>query len=398
MNHNTLILRKGAERRLRAGHVWIYSNEVDIQRSPLVALQPGEQVLVQGANGKPLGTAFVNPHTLICARLISRDPAQWFTRRLLEQRLQQAESLRQSRFEQHCYRLAYGDSDGLPGLVIDRFGEDAVVQISNAGMEHFKQDLHELLHARHGLRRVFFRNDAKLREAEGLAISLESPDDPQPADLQLVENGVQFRVPALGGQKTGWFYDHRQNRALLRHYVPGKRVLDVFSYVGGWGVQAACFGASQVTCVDSSQSALEQAQRNAALNGVDDRMATLCGDAFEVLKALREQEEKYDVIVLDPPAFIPRRKDIEAGEAAYSRINQQALQLLRPGGILVSASCSMHLQRERLLDILRAAGRTIDRFVQVIEQGHQGADHPILPAVPETDYLKAFFVRASYSL
>ncbi len=391
-----LILAKGADRRLRAGHVWIYSNEVDTARSPLGTFTAGAQVEVLASGGKPMGTAFVNPRTLICGRLISRHPGQWMTAALLRQRLRAAEDQRRQRFGQPYYRLAFGDSDGLPGLVVDRFGSTAVVQISVAGMEALHDDIRQILEREHRIDRVIFRNDAKLRETEGLPTL--AADESGPDLLRVEENGVAFEVSASGGQKTGWFYDHRLNRAALRPYVQGARVLDVFSYVGGWGIQAAVFGAAAVTCVDSSAAALERATANAGLNGVADRVTTLCGDAFDVLKGLRETHQRFDVVIVDPPAFIPRRKDIKAGEAAYARLNQLALQVLEADGLLVSASCSMHLQRERLLDIIRATTRQTDRFAQVLEQGHQGPDHPILPAVPETEYIKAFFVRVRASM
>jgi 23S rRNA (cytosine1962-C5)-methyltransferase len=396
--HGELILAKGADRRLRTGHVWIYSNEVDTQRSPLGAFESGQQVTVLGASGKPLGTAFINPHTLICGRIISRTPERWMTASLLQQRLAAAEHMRLQRFTKPYYRLVFGDSDGLPGLVIDRFGEAAVVQISVAGMEVFKADINDILHKHHGITRVIFKNDGKMRETEGLVSLVESSDDPALGNLHLEENGVQFEVSVSAGQKTGWFYDHRLNRAALRPYVKGASVLDVFSYVGGWGIQAGAFGAASVLCVDSSAAALDLANHNARLNGLQDKVSTRCGDAFEVMRDLRENLQKFDVVIVDPPAFIPRKKDIKVGEAAYTKLNLLALQLLNPGGLLVSASCSMHLQRESLVDIIRGTARQTDRFVQIVEQGHQGPDHPILPSVPETDYIKAFFVRSLLSL
>jgi 23S rRNA (cytosine1962-C5)-methyltransferase len=194
----------------------------------------------------------------------------------------------------------------------------------------------------------------------------------------------------MAGQKTGWFYDHRMNRARLMAYAPGRRVLDVFSYVGGWGVQAAAAGASEVLCVDASADALVHAQANAALNGVEARFGTRRGDAFDVLRELAADGQRYDVVVLDPPAFIKRRKDQKAGEEAYRRLNQLALEVLRQDGILVSASCSYHLPAEALQDAMLRAVRRQGRSLQILEQGHQGPDHPVHPAIPETAYLKAF--------
>lgn len=393
-----LVLTKGSERRLKSGHVWIYSNEVDTKQSPLPGFQPGEQVRVVTATGKPMGTAFVNPHTLICGRLISRNPDATMNARLVRERLQTADKLRLRRFDKPFYRLAFGDSDGLPGLVVDRFDQTAVVQISTAGMEGLVTEVAEALKSACGIQRVILKNDGKMRETEGLASYVECLDGPMPASLAVEENGVRFEIDAAGGQKTGWFYDHRENRHSLKPYVSDARVLDVFSYVGGWGVQAAVFGAREVICVDSSTTALDQVARNAALNGIEQRVSSLAGDAFTVMKSLCEERERFDVVIVDPPALIPRKKDIKAGEAAYQRLNQLALRLLNPDGILVSASCSMHLKRDSLLEILRNSGRTIDRFVQVLEQGHQSPDHPILPAVPETEYIKSFTIRSLATL
>jgi 23S rRNA (cytosine1962-C5)-methyltransferase len=214
-----------------------------------------------------------------------------------------------------------------------------------------------------------------------------------PESVELIENGTRFMAPVHGGQKTGWFYDHRINRSQLQQYVAGKRVLDVFSYIGGWGIQAAVAGASEVYCVDASATAIDAVLANATLNGVEDRVAAIQGKAIDVLKQLIADQERFDVVVLDPPAFIKKRKDQKAGEAAYRHINELGMRLLGRDGLLVSASCSMHLAKETLLDIVRASGRHLDRHVQIIGQGGQGPDHPIHPAIAETDYLKAVFAR-----
>jgi 23S rRNA (cytosine1962-C5)-methyltransferase len=239
---------------------------------------------------------------------------------------------------------------------------------------------------------ILFRNDSSGRALEGLPEYVETAFGTVPEVVELEENGVRFGAP-MAGQKTGWFYDHRMNRARLMAYAPGRRVLDVFSYVGGWGVQAAAAGAEQVVCVDASAEALEHAGRNAALNGVEARVQVRRGDAFDALRELGADGEKFDVVVLDPPAFIKRRKDQKAGEEAYRRINQLALEVLKQDGMLVSASCSYHMPREALQDAMLRATRHRGRALQIVEQGHQGPDHPVHPAIPETAYLKAFFGR-----
>ncbi|MDB5997559.1 MAG: SAM-dependent methyltransferase [Pseudomonas sp.] len=206
-------------------------------------------------------------------------------------------------------------------------------------------------------------------------------------------NGVKFEAPVIQGQKTGWFYDHRMNRARLAPYAKGKRVLDLYSYIGGWGVQAAAFGASEVFCVDASAFALDGVERNAALNGFAEKMTCIEGDVFEALKELKASEERFDVIVADPPAFIKRKKDMKNGEGAYRRLNEQAMRLLSKDGILVSASCSMHLPEDDLQNILLTSARHLDRNIQMLERGGQGPDHPVHPAIAETRYIKSITCR-----
>ncbi len=389
-----LRLKKDEDRRLRAGHLWVFSNEVDVQRTPLTAFEPGEPVEVQDARGAPLGSGYVNPHSLICARLVSRDPRATFDRDLLRRRLERALALREMLFEEPFYRLAFGEGDGLPGLVVDRFGGVLVVQVTTAGMERLRDELVSVLEEVLRPSGILLRNDIPSRALEGLELHVDTALGTVPERVEIRENGVRFQVPLTTGQKTGWFYDHRMNRARMRRYVRGRRVLDVFSYIGGWGVQAAAAEAERVLCVDSSAGALEELEGNARLNGLADRVSTLRADAFDALRDLREAKERFGVIVLDPPAFIKRRKDSKQGEKAYRRVNQLALELLSDEGVLISASCSFHLSRDALLEAVLRASRDAGREVQILEEGHQAADHPIHPAIPETSYLKAFLARS----
>ncbi len=391
--HPPLRLRRGEERRLRAGHLWIYSNEVDVGRTPLAALEPGALVNVLDHRGKVLGTAYVNPHSLICARLLARRPDVELDAAFITARLERALSWRERLFDVPFYRLAYGESDGLPGLVVDRYGADLVVQITTAGMERVRAAVVEALQGLLRPRHLVLRNDTPARELEGLPAYVEAAGGSLPEVLEVEENGARFEVPAVGGHKTGWYYDHRLNRARLQQHARGRTVLDVFSYDGAWAVQALAAGAEAALCVDSSAGALARARDNAARNGVGERLEVMRGDAAEVLAALHEQGRKFDLVVLDPPAFVKRRRDLKAGAAAYRRINGLALRLLPANGLLVSCSCSYHMPRERLLSEIRQAALHGGRLLQVVEQGHQGPDHPVHPAMPETDYLKAFFCR-----
>jgi 23S rRNA (cytosine1962-C5)-methyltransferase len=388
-----LVLKSTSDRRLKLGHLWVFSNEVDTIQSPLKGFTLGQQAVVTTHNGKPLGIAVINPNGLICGRMVSRDETIPLNKSLLVHRFKQSLALREMTFDAPYYRLIYGDSDLLPGLVVDRFGDYLVVQIAGAGMELLKDDIVEALVQVIKPVGILMSNEHSARVLEGLAEYTEVAYGEMPESVELIENGARFMAPVHGGQKTGWFYDHRMNRAQLQQYVKGKRVLDVFSYIGGWGVQAAVAGAKEVICVDVSEQALDCVSQNAALNDVSDRLHTIQGKAIDVLKQLIAEGERFDIIVLDPPAFIKRRKDQKAGEAAYRHINELAMRLLGRDGLLVSGSCSMQLSNETLVEIVRAAGRHLDRQVQIIAQGGQGPDHPVHPAIPETQYLKAVFAR-----
>lgn len=389
----SLRLKANADRRLRAGHLWVYSNEVDVVATPLNAFQPGDQAILEAAGGKPLGVVALSPNNLICARLVSRDVKHVLDKSLLVHRLNVALSLRERLFDKPFYRLVYGDSDLLPGLVVDRFGDHLVVQLASAAMERNKDAVLDALVQVLKPRGVLWKNDSAARDAEGLERYVDTAFGVVPEWVALEENGVKFEAPVLEGQKTGWFYDHRMNRARLAPYVEGKRVLDLFSYIGGWGVQAAAFGASEVFCVDASGFALDGVERNATLNGVAEKVTCVEGDVFEALKELKAAEERFDVVVADPPAFIKRKKDLKNGEAAYRRLNEQAMRLLNKDGILVSASCSMHLPEDDLQNILLGSARHLDRNIQLLERGGQGPDHPVHPAIAETRYIKSLTVR-----
>lgn len=393
-----LRLKKNEERRLRSGHLWIFSNEVDTAQTPLKGFTAGDLAVVESARGEALGTAYVNPDSLIAARILSRDPRKSINTAFFRKRLERALALREWAYGKPHYRLVFGESDGLPGLIIDRFGDVFAVQTNTAGMEKLQPQIVEALDALFSPRAVVIRNTSSLRTLEGLAddtrVVIGTLSDP----IEIEENGARFRIDALQGQKTGWFYDHLDNRAALTRWCPGKRVLDLFAYTGAWGLPAALAGATSVECVDASVPALELAADNARLNGVAERMRFTNADVFDFLRQAREERHHYDVIVLDPPAFIKRKKDVAKGLEAYRRLNQAALQVLAPGGLLVSASCSFHLSRDSLHDLLRASARHLDRHLVFVARGGQAADHPVHPAIPETDYLKAFFCQAGPSL
>lgn len=398
MAHPEIYLKKNEDKRLRKGHLWVFSNEVDVKRSPLEQFSAGDLVQVKSDDGKVLGTAYINPQALICARLLSRKPNLKCGANFFKERLATALALREKLFDQPYYRLVFGESDGLPGLVIDRFGSVLSVQITTAGIDQRKEALFAALHELLSPEAIILKNDNSQRQQEGLDLESELAYGKLPEPLIIEENGARFKIDILEGQKTGWFYDHRSSRAHLAGIAKNQRVLDLFSYTGAWGVPAALAGALEVTCVDASESALTLARENAELNGVQDKMHFVRSDVFEFLKQARLENRLYDIIVLDPPALIKRKKDFKQGYEAYRRLNHLALQVLSKNGILVSASCSHHLSRENLHEILRSSGRHIDRHLVFFAEGGQGPDHPIDPAAPETEYLKTFFCAVSSSL
>lgn len=397
MEMANLRLKTNEERRIKQGHLWIFSNEVDTQATPLKSFSAGQEVLIEAANGKPLGMGYVNPNSLICARILSRSAKVNFNQKFLKKRIQEAQRLRELQYDQPYYRLVFAEGDGLPGLVIDRFGSVFSVQISTAGMEVKKDDIVQVLINLYQPQAIVLKNDLPSRELESLELYEEVVYGELPDEVLIEENATKFAIPVVEGQKTGWFYDHRDSRRYLQNLVKDKRVLDVFSYLGGWGIAALQAGAKEVTCVDASESALDGVDKNAALNGLSEACITIQGNAFDVLKALKADMQKFDVVIVDPPAFIKRKKDFKQGLEAYRRINEMAMRVLEKDGILVSASCSHHLSRDQLMHSVQQAARHIDRQAQCFAQGHQAADHPVHPAIPETEYIKTLFFRVSAS-
>lgn len=387
-----LQLKTHEERRLRAGHLWAYSNEVDTAATPLKGIAPGSLCRLEDYRGKPLGIATVNPHVLLAVRVLSGQGDAVIDVDFFERRLRQALALRTKLFPSPHYRLVFGESDSLPGLVVDRFGSVLVAQITTAGMELLKPLLIEALHRVLSPEGILFRNDTAMRQTEGLG-GEDEVIGTVPDWVRVDESGVPFDAPLKGGQKTGWFYDQRANRDRLAPYAKGAKVLDLFSYVGGWAMRSAAFGAASVTCVDSSEPALAAAQRSAALSGVT--LETIKADALDALKTLRAEGRQFDLVIVDPPALIKRKKDEEAGLAHYGALNRAAMHLLAADGVLVSCSCSHHLSEEQLQRILLRESRQAGRRLQILERGEQGPDHPVHPAIPETRYLKAFYCRVT---
>ncbi len=385
-----LYLLPRADRRVRLGHLWVFSNEVDIARSPLTQYAPGDIATVRDSYGKPAGTAYVNPGALICARMLSSDGRARIDEEWWISRIRRAVELRERIYPTPHYRAVYGESDGCPGLVVDRYGDVLVAQMNTAGIVKMRDSIVAALQTVTHARGILLRSAGSVRQIEGIEDFDEAVGD-VPDSAQISEDGAAFFAPLRTGQKTGYFFDQRDNRSRLARYVHGRSVLDMYSYIGSWGIRAALFGASQVTCCDSSQLALDVALENASCNGVAIQVQQ--GDALEILTKYAREGRRFGVVIVDPPALVKRRKDLAAGQALYERLNRLALSVLEPGGVLVSCSCSHHLETGMLQRAILSAAKEAGRRVQILEKHAHGPDHPIHPAMPETEYLKAFFVR-----
>ncbi|WP_306524439.1 class I SAM-dependent rRNA methyltransferase [Dokdonella sp.] len=393
MEYPALYLKRGEDARLRAGHLWVFSNEVDVERSPLTAFAPGDACAIVDHRGKAIGIGYVNPNSLIAARLVARGLDHPLDSSLIVHRLNVALSLRERLYAQPYYRLVFGEADGLPGLTVDRFGDVLVAQATTAGMDRRKEEIRDALVKVLKPRQLWWKNDAGIRALEHLPEVVELGHGEPGGEVFAREGRLEFLIDPVGGQKTGWFYDQRENRDQLARLAAGKRVLDMFSYLGGWGIRAAAEGASDVVCVDASAAAVESIAANAERNGVGARVRATRADAFDHLRALREARERFDVVILDPPAFIKRKKDAAEGRLAYRRLNELGMQVLARDGLLVTCSCSHHLPRAALLDGVQQGARHLDRQVQMLIALQQAPDHPVHPAIAETEYLKGFICR-----
>jgi 23S rRNA (cytosine1962-C5)-methyltransferase len=386
MNHHKTIRLKPKEgRRARAGAPWVFSNEIQMDGAAKT-LAPGTVVNVLFDDGQPLGTGYFNPKSLIGVRLLDRAVDTVIGTGFFARKIERALALRDAVYARPFYRLAHAEGDGLPGLTLDRFGDTVVAQITTAGMEALIEPLLAALEKTIKPANVILRNDAPARSLEGLDEYVRAAKG-EAGRIAVEENGVRFLADLAGGQKTGWYYDQRDNHAFMAALATDKSVLDAYSYSGGFGIAAAKAGAKEVICVDSSAPALALAEESAAANGV--AIKPVKADVFEELERLAGAKETFDIVIADPPPFVRARKDLEPGAKAYRKLARLGCEVTAPGGMLFVASCSHNMPAERFASECAAGIARTGRRAALIRSAGAGPDHPVHPMLPETAYLKA---------
>lgn len=386
---NRVILKPGKDKRVRMGHLWVYQGEIGIID---IGVKPGDVVEVLDNRGRFLGMGYYNQASQIAVRLLSKE-REPIDRDFFRKRLEHALAYRKRvRPEATSYRLIYGEGDRLPGLIVDRFEDYLVVQFLTKGMDVHRETIIQLLAELCQPKAIIERSDTSARRLEELpectgCIYGKVPSGP----IEIRDNGLKFRVDLLEGQKTGYFLDQSANRAALRSYVSGRKVLDCFCHVGSFAVHAAAYGAQSVLGVDISDDAVTLAAQNADLNGLGDICRFKTANVFDFLRDEEARQSEFDLIILDPPAFTKSKQTVDRAVRGYKEINLRALKMLPPGGILVTCSCSHHMNNELFWEIINSAAVDAKRQIRLLERRTQGPDHPILVGVPETEYLKSWY-------
>ncbi len=377
-------LKAKEERRLNAGHWWVFSNEIDGLDT---SIEPGTLVRVLSHEGKQVGHGYFNPHSLIAVRLLQKGEEELPDDFVFEN-LDNAYAYRKEMGVRKYGRMCYGEADHMPGLVVDRYGDVLVVDVLTAGMEKLKPQITKVLQKIFKPTGIYYKNDSAFRALEGLTNTPEIIGE-VPEFVEIEENGVKYNVPLRGGQKTGFYFDQRENRAFLKPYFKDKLVLDLYSYIGSFGITAALAGATQVWGCDSSAAAVECAKKNAELNGVQDTVVFHRDDAERLLSALKKGElpDQPDMILLDPPAFVKSRKALPQAVGLYVKLVKMALEGMKAGSYLAFSTCSHHISRELFVDIIRQGASKAGRTAVLVELRGQAKDHPILIGMPETEYL-----------
>lgn len=385
-------LQPGGDKRAMLGHPWIFSNELAMD-SGAKALPPGTVVTVMRADGRPLGSAFFNPHSLIAARLLTRDADRAVDEIFLHRRLERALKLRERLIGVPYYRLVHAEADGIPGCIVDRFGDVIVVEPNAAGADRLVEPLAAALDRLLKPRAIVISGDGPARTLEGLPPVQRIAKGALDGAIELQEHGARFLADLAEGQKTGWFYDQRDNRLLAAGFAKDADVLDLYSYSGGFGVQAARHGARSVLSVDRSQLALDLARRGAALNGVADRHATENAEAFDFLEQAGAAHRTFDLVMADPPAFVKSKKDFHQGGRAYRKLARLCVSRVRTGGFLFLASCSHHMPAEEFRAQVARGLHEAGRSGRVLYATGAAPDHPVHPMLPESAYLKALLLQ-----
>ena len=394
--YNTIVtLKKGEGRTLKAGGAWVYDNEID---SIMGSFENGDIVTVHDFDGYFLGYGFINTKSKITVRILSRKKDTVIDDAFLEERVQAAWDYRKQVIDTGSCRLIFGEADFLPGIVVDKFADVLVVESLALGIDKLKQQILDAIKrvlAKDGItvRGIYERSDAKVREQEGMERYKGFIGEPFDTRVEIVENGVKYIVDVEDGQKTGFFLDQKKNRAAMHSVCKGKRVLDCFTHTGSFALNAGIAGATEVIGVDASELGVEQARENARLNGLEDKVSFVCADVFDFLPALEEKGEKFDVVILDPPAFTKSRNSIKNAVKGYREINVRGMKLVKDGGFLATCSCSHFMDPELFHKTIMEAARGAHKRLRQVEFRAQAPDHPILWAADSSYYLKFFIFQ-----
>lgn len=386
MRYPKVELLAGQDRRLRAGHPWVYSNELRIDAAAK-ALPPGQTVCLV-AEGKALALAWFNPHSLIAARVLTRNTGTAVDGAFVERRVARALRLRERLYGDPCYRLVHAEADGLPGVVVDRFGDVAVCQLNSAGAARHEGEIVAALGRLVAPRAIVLRNDSPVRELEGLGLEVRTVEGGVDGPVEVVENGLTFLADPLQGQKTGWYFDQRENRAFAARFANGVRVLDLYGYSAGFGLLAAAAGARDVLAVDRSQLGLDLARAAAERNGLAARLSVERADAFAALDRLAGAKERFGLAIADPPAFARSKRELKQGLRGYRKLARNLGPLISEEGILAIACCSHNVPLDAFANEVRRGLRDAGRGGRLLLQAGAAPDHPVHPALAESAYLK----------
>ena len=392
MSEAIVTLKKGEGRMLKSGGLWIFDNEI---ASILGSFEDGDIVAVHDFDGYGLGKGFINRNSKIRVRMMTRNRHQEIDEAFLKMRVQEAWDYRKKVSDTGSCRVIFGEADFLPGLVVDKFSDVLVVQSLALGIDRLKDQIVELLKevlAADGIkiRGVYERSDAKVRRQEGMELYKGFIGEAFDTNVEIEENGVRYMGDVKDGQKTGFFLDQKYNRKAIQHLCKDAKVLDCFTHTGSFALNAGYGGAKEVTGVDASELAVEQAILNSKLNGMEDRVKFICRDVFELLPELEEKGEKFDVVILDPPAFTKSRNSVKNAVKGYREINLRAMKLVRDGGFLATCSCSHFMTYELFTQTIHQAARNVHKRLRQVEYRTQAPDHPILWAAEESYYLKFY--------